>query len=657
MAPDAPKIGSSGNKTANMNNAAGKSQSTLQTSDNMEDRTSDRAGGKDNLVWEWSLDKVNQAALSQITSKEHESNGRWDTKGIPEENNSNGWWDTEGILEENKSNGGWDTKDIPEEEAQMHSREWQGQERQSQEQQDIEYARGASGIDSVGGLQMECEQPASAISYERSIEIDPTENLSLWQTFKVLYRQNPMMKYYILMLVILLIATAAIIGVATSQKKKSPSEDCDASSYTDTPFLILPGESEDVRSGGFGTSISASLEYLIIGAPNPACKPQGSTCDNIFTIGGGAFLYRRDNENEWALHSSFVLNDGVSYGDQFGESVAISEDSTTVVVGAPKDDKHGIVAGAIYVMEEPFAITTPPIRLVSDDMSFNDGFGGSVSVSATTVGGDDSPIRVTNVVAGAPFDDDFGSKSGGVYVFAKFDGNIPDSPCGAETRIEAGKWIQCKKLLPDDGGTNDLFGKVVDIAGRTIVVGAMWDDDKGIDSGAAYVFSLDDGGNWSFQQKLHSTNFQSRASRFGVSVATSGGRIVVGADLDDSSGDDSGAAYIFLLSNGAWKFESKLIPTIVAGGHRDYACGFNVDISNDGHTVVVGCPGAPGGGVAYVYNLQETGMWVETDKLTVPDGYSGTDLRLGGSVTSSGEMAVVGYGVSKGDVFSYKKSC
>jgi hypothetical protein len=456
-------------------------------------------------------------------------------------------------------------------------------------------------------------------------------------------------------LLILLAATGAIIGVSVSNKNESSSsEDCVAASYTDEPAILFPPESQDIRAGGFGTSISASSEYLVVGAPGTSCS--GSTCDA--TVGGGAYLYKRNNENKWVLYSTFLLADGNSQGDKFGESVAISEDSTTVVAGAPWDDGLGSVAGAIYVMEEPFASNTPPIRLYPSDIAFTDEFGGSVSVSATTLG-EDSPVRVTNVVAGSPSDDDLGSNSGSVYVFSKFDDAPPEEACGSDWKnrtIDAGKWIQCQKLLPDDGTENDIFGKAVDISGRTIVVGAMWHDERGIDSGAAYVYSLYNDGNWGLDQKLLPVNFEPKSDRFGVSVATSGDRIVVGADLDNSQGEDSGAAYIFRLSNRVWDLESKLVPG--TGEYSGYECGFSVDISNDGETVLVGCPGAPGGGVAYVYKLQQDGgKWAQIEKL-VPTG-SGENLSLGGSVALSGAdgMAVVGYGKSDGEVFSYRKDC
>lgn len=154
-----------------------------------------------------------------------------------------------------------------------------------------------------------------------------------------------------------------------------------------------------------------------------------------------------------------------------------------MAVGAPEDDGLGTPAGAVYVMEAPFSSGTPPTRLVSDDVGFNDELGGSVGVSTTTLGTGDSRVRATNVAAGASSDDDLGTNSGAVYVFSKFDAQPPPSACGGRGNIKPNSWVQCQKLLSDDGGPNDSFGTAVDISGRTVVVGAMWDDERGIDAG------------------------------------------------------------------------------------------------------------------------------------------------------------------------------
>ena len=45
-------------------------------------------------------------------------------------------------------------------------------------------------------------------------------------------------------------------------------------------------------------------------------------------------------------------------------------------------------------------------------------------------------------------------------------------------------WSQSQKLLSSDGASNDNFGSGLSLSGNILVVGANLDDDKGIDSGA-----------------------------------------------------------------------------------------------------------------------------------------------------------------------------
>eukprot|EP00578_Thalassiosira_sp_NH16_P008987 CAMPEP_0181110920 /NCGR_PEP_ID=MMETSP1071-20121207/18980_1 /TAXON_ID=35127 /ORGANISM="Thalassiosira sp., Strain NH16" /LENGTH=707 /DNA_ID=CAMNT_0023194741 /DNA_START=55 /DNA_END=2179 /DNA_ORIENTATION=- len=676
MNPDAPKVGSSGSETPAMNRAAGEAQATIQETGEFEERwkrmqaasnnykarnttqqnprhDGQGQGSPENRV-KYAADHLNPGAPMVGSSGRDVADAIFDMDGGEDMlwQSALNRFDQESTTQSNVVNGsvGHLEDEYPPTLSQISNQE----HKEQQEQQDWEYARRMTeSMNMMGGSRMEMDyDPSSLAAGDAEEAYESTEKLSLWQTFKVLYKRHSMVKYYIIGLLILLVAMGAIIGVSVSQNNKGTKEDCATAVYPEKPFVLLPEESQSVQAGDFGVSISASSDYLVVGAPNSACNSQGPSCDD-FTVGGGAYLYKRNSKQEWALYSSFILDDGISPGDAFGQSVAIAQDSSMVVVGAPEDD--GLGNGATIFQYNPSN------QLVSDDIGFNDQLGGSVSIATTTLG-KDSPIRVTNVVAGASFHNVFGSSSGGVYVFSKFDDEPPASACGGDRSIPVGKFIQCQKIVPDDGEAHDQFGKAVDISERTIVVGAMWDDDRGIDSGAAYVYSLGDDGNWSQQEKLLPINLYSQANRFGHSVATSGDRIVVGADLDDSQGDDSGSAYLYRLSSGVWNLESKLVPPINpgTGNNQNYECGFSVDINKGGTTVVVGCPGAPGGGVAYVYDLQESRKWVQTEKLSVPSVTIRTGMRSGNSVTmSTGEdnMAVVGYGESNGEVFSYRKDC
>ncbi|KAL7464595.1 hypothetical protein ACHAXS_004936 [Conticribra weissflogii] len=554
-------------------------------------------------------------------------------------------------------------------------------------------------MDTMGAFEVEQPppHPADRAAATASSSRADHANLTLWQTFKLLYRRNRIIKLYLCGVVVLLIATAVVVAVFVTQHQRnqndqsSSSRACAEASWQTEADTLLPrdtvrqgprGSLETIAPGAFGLSVSLSSDHLLVGSPYLTCTARTANGDagecQDFTLGGGASVYRRgngggdDEKGHWEIHATFYLDDGVSSGDQFGYSVAMSEDGAVAVMGAPKDDGWGVAAGAVYVAEAPFRSGDAPWRLVPEDIGANDDFGKNVGVSVTTLNADananvdgdvdDSPVKVTNIVVGSAADDDSGSNSGGVYVFSKYEGVPPPNACGGYGNVQ-GNWVECQKLLPDDGSTLDRFGNAVDIADRTVVVGADWDDDRGIDSGSAYVYSLADDGIWTFQQKLLPTNVNPTSDRFGVSVATSGDRIVIGADLDDSYGEDSGAAYVYRLSKGVWKLESKLIPSGDVTDYSKHNCGSSVDISSDGNTIAVGCSGAPGGGLVYVYVLKEEGVWMKKDTLTVPSAYTEgqvRNLKLGHSVAVSpgdNSMVVSGYGELYGDVWSFAKDC
>jgi len=100
--------------------------------------------------------------------------------------------------------------------------------------------------------------------------------------------------------------------------------------------------------------------------------------------------------------------------------------------------------------------------------------------------------------------------------------------------------------VPDDGTAGDKFGISVDISGNIAIIGARYDDDKGSDSGSAYIYQRDLNDNsWVLLKKLV-PNDGAADDQFGCSVAVSGDTFLVGALYDDDKqGDDSGSAYIF----------------------------------------------------------------------------------------------------------------
>ena len=100
------------------------------------------------------------------------------------------------------------------------------------------------------------------------------------------------------------------------------------------------------------------------------------------------------------------------------------------------------------------------------------------------------------------------------------------------------------KITASDGASDDYFGYSVSIYENTIVVGAYGDDDKDSVSGSAYIFEKNQNGVFEQIQKITANDGASN-DVFGWSVSIYEDTIVVGARLDDDKGSNSGSAYIF----------------------------------------------------------------------------------------------------------------
>ena len=199
----------------------------------------------------------------------------------------------------------------------------------------------------------------------------------------------------------------------------------------------------------------------------------------------------------------------------------------------------------------------------------------------------------------------------------------------------AGGWSETH-LTASDGAANDFFGAAVAVSGGRVVVGAQLDDDLGSDSGSVYVFEPDGAGGWS-KTKLTASDGAAN-DQFGASVAVSGDRVVVGAPFDDDLGFSSGSGYVLEPDGaGGWS-ESKL--TASDGAALDFF-GYSVAVSGD--RVVVGAVAdddlGSDAGSAYVFEPDGAGGWSGT-KVTASDG-AALDF-FGFSVAVSGDRVVMG---------------
>ena len=207
------------------------------------------------------------------------------------------------------------------------------------------------------------------------------------------------------------------------------------------------------------------------------------------------------------------------------------------------------------------------------------------------------------------------------------------------------------KIIPSDGAPNDYFGLSVSVSGEHSIIGANWDDDQGGRSGSAYIFRHDNVG-WTEESKITASDGEP-FDFFGAAVSVSGDYAIVGSPLDDDNGLSTGSAYIFSREGIEWVQKDKLL---ASDGGTFFAFGSSVSI--DGDYAIVGAPGANlESGAAYIFRREDTD-WVEEAKLLASD--VSADDGFGYSVAISGNSAIVsapwntfnGYGSGSAYVFT-----
>ena len=203
------------------------------------------------------------------------------------------------------------------------------------------------------------------------------------------------------------------------------------------------------------------------------------------------------------------------------------------------------------------------------------------------------------------------------------------------------------KSVASDRAEDDRLGYAVSIDGNYAAIGAYGDDFGGSNPnmGSVYIYEMQGKNNWVQVQKLFSSD-QDDYDRFGWSVDMEGDFLVVGAYGEDDDVNDAnslskaGSAYIFQNISGTWVETQKIVAS-----DRDADDEFGWSVAIHDSTIVVGAHiedhDAAGGdfkyhsGSVYMFELDGTGTWNETQKVVAddrwvdmnyPNGYSGEDL-------------------------------
>ncbi len=227
------------------------------------------------------------------------------------------------------------------------------------------------------------------------------------------------------------------------------------SGWTDTTEIAKLTASDSYYLDYFGVSVGISNNTIVVGA----CGN-----DDDGSNSGSAYIFEK-SDTGWAditETAKLTASDGAE-GDYFGNSVGVS--NNTIVVGARYGNDGD---GSAYVFEKPdkgWDDMTETAKLTASDLSSQDYFGWSVSISDSTI------------LVGSPRSDDNGDESGSAYIFKQPKTGWIDT-------------IETSKIIAADGSGWDYFGYSVGISGSDFVIGAYKEDGNGIYSGSAYFYSI-----------------------------------------------------------------------------------------------------------------------------------------------------------------------
>jgi hypothetical protein len=303
------------------------------------------------------------------------------------------------------------------------------------------------------------------------------------------------------------------------------------------------------KDNRFGCSLALSGDgnTLAVGArgeESGATGIDGNQADNSAEDGGAVYVFVR-NGGVWS-QQAYIKASNTNESDEFGWSVALSEDGNTLAVGAPWEDSNAtdidgnqtdnsaFDAGAVFVFVRDGVDWSQQAYVKASNTSSEDWFGYRVALS-----GDGNTLAV-----GAPEEDsdaigingnqavDSAPGAGAVFVFVR-DG-VDD-------------WSQQAYVKASNAGSDDWFGWSVALSwnGDTLAVTARMEgsnatgidgnqaDNSAFEAGAAYLF-VRDGGLWSERAYVKASNTDVD-DQFGLALSGDGYTLAVGAGGEAST--------------------------------------------------------------------------------------------------------------------------
>jgi hypothetical protein len=320
---------------------------------------------------------------------------------------------------------------------------------------------------------------------------------------------------------------------------------------------------------------------------------------------GAVYVFTRSGET-WTQQGEKLTPDDAKGEEQFGASVALSDDGDTAVIGGPGNRKG---QGGVWVFTRSGETWTQQGEVLTEGIAAK--FGSTVAIAGdgeTILAGGPASAGTSE---GEPF-------SGAAWVFAR----------------SGEAWSEQTKLLPEEEVGAGHFGDSVALSedGDTALIGGEGDEEG---NGAAWVFARS-GETWTQQQMLTGGGEEETNGHFGAGVALSrdGSTALVGGTGQTiiKRNQTLGSVWAFTRTGDTWTQQGpKLSP--LDERPLDQRFGFTIALSSDGDTAVIGdqTKKSPG-----TWVFTRTGeVWTQQGKRLASSGESV-------AVSGEGEEALIG---------------
>jgi hypothetical protein len=377
---------------------------------------------------------------------------------------------------------------------------------------------------------------------------------------------------------------------------------------------------------GWSVALSADASILAIGAKG---------YDNNT---GYVKVFRADDDGgNWEQLGQTILGDDAY--DDFGRSVGITSDGTTIICGSPQwsdenYDSPGYVR--VFSLEGDSSLGTDNWMKIGQDIigeANGDLLGWSVTISS------DGKTIAVGAVGNDGINGNIGVNSGRVRIYRLVDD-------------DGGSWEQIGQDIDGEAADYETGSSVsLSADGLIIAIGAAYGDYNGDASGQVTVYRYDgEGSSWvRLGQSIYGNSV---GDWFGYSVNLSpdGETLAVGSPGEYSKNDRPGYVKVFFLTSGDDIDDANTWNQIgrdIVGDANGNEFGYSVSLSDNGQTLAVSARTADRTNAAYLGYVRIYGIDdVESNWIQIGDDINGEDPydSSGHSVSLSADGSKVAIG-------------